>query len=131
MNLVFWLSRLPYLSLVSILGRGSRNWNFARLGLVAEAGSTLIVPLIRILRFVLTLSVVITLITIALLIIPALISLWVLLLRSLPVRLPLLLRLVHGIQDTEVMFRVLKERLRGNAIPAAGRVSAKLQIFFE
>jgi hypothetical protein len=39
--------------------------------------------------------------------------------------------LVHGVQDAEVMLRMLEIALRHHAIPAAGRIAPKLQVFFE
>jgi hypothetical protein len=43
----------------------------------------------------------------------------------------LLRRLVHGVEDTEVVLCVLEEAFRLHPIPAAGRVAPELQIFFE
>ena len=77
-----------------------------------------------------TLALVVALVAVALLIVPALVALRVLL-RRLAVRLPLLLRLVHRVQDTEVMFRVLEERFRRHPVATAGRVAAELEVFFE
>jgi hypothetical protein len=39
--------------------------------------------------------------------------------------------LVHGVQDAEVMFRMLEIAFRHHAIPAAGRIAPKLEVFFE
>ncbi len=39
--------------------------------------------------------------------------------------------LVHGVQDAEVMLRMLKIAFRHNAIPTAGRIAPKLEVFFE
>ncbi len=77
-----------------------------------------------------TLAVFVTLVAVALLIVPALVGLGMLL-RRLAVRLALLLCLVHRVQNTEVMFRMLKEGLRCYAIATAGRVSTELEILFE
>lgn len=46
-------------------------------------------------------------------------------------RLALLGSLVHGIQDAEIMFRVLEVAFRHDPVAAAGRVAAELQIFLE
>lgn len=50
---------------------------------------------------------------------------------GLSLRLVLLCRLVHGIQDAEIMFRVLEVTLSHHPIAAAGRVASKLQVLFE
>ena len=39
--------------------------------------------------------------------------------------------LVHGVQDAEVMLRMLEIAFRHHAIPTAGRVAPKLEVFFE
>jgi hypothetical protein len=39
--------------------------------------------------------------------------------------------LVHGVQDAEVMLRMLEIAFRHHAIPAAGRIAPKLEVFFE
>ena len=39
--------------------------------------------------------------------------------------------LVHGVQDAEVMFRMLEIAFRHHAIPAAGRIAPELEVFFE
>ena len=92
--------------------------------MVAEAGTALLGFVLIVLRLVF-----VALVTIALLVIAALIAL--LLLRSLAVRLVLLLRLVHRVQDTEIMFRMLKERLCCDPVAAAGGVPAKLEVFLK
>ena len=79
----------------------------------------------------LTLAVVVALVAVALLVVPALIGLRVLLLGSLAIRRALLLRLVHRVQDTEIMFRMLKERLCCDPVAAAGGVPAKLEVFLK
>ena len=79
----------------------------------------------------LALPVLVALEAVALLVVPALVGLRVLLLAALTVRLALLLRLVHRVQDAEVMFRVLEKRFRHHPVAAAGRVAAELQIFLE
>ena len=65
--------------------------------------------LVRALFGVLVGGIVVTLETLVLLVIPALVALGRLLLARLAGRLPLLLRLVHGVQDAEVMFRMLED----------------------
>ncbi len=90
----------------------------------------MVVSLLIVILLGLRLTVFIGLITITLLVIPALVALWVLL-RRLTVRLPLLLRLVHGIQDAKVMFGVLKECFRRHSVATAGRVASELKILFE
>jgi hypothetical protein len=49
----------------------------------------------------------------------------------LAVLLVLLRRLVHCIQDTEIMLGVLKIALRHHSVAAAGRIAAELEILFE
>ena len=100
--------------------------------MVAQAGCALIGPLFGFFRFALdlTLTLVVTLEALALLVIAALVPRRVLL-PPLAVRLALLLRLVYSVQDAEVMFRMLEERFRGDAVAAAGRVAAELEVFFE
>ena len=44
-------------------------------------------------------------------------------------RLALLRRLVHRIQDAEIMLRMLEIRLGHHAVAAAGRVATKLEVF--
>jgi hypothetical protein len=39
--------------------------------------------------------------------------------------------LVHGVQDAEVMLRMLEIPFRHHAIPAAGRIAPELEVFFE
>ena len=39
--------------------------------------------------------------------------------------------LVHGVQDAEVMLRMLEIPFRHHAISAAGRIAPKLEVFFE
>jgi len=39
--------------------------------------------------------------------------------------------LIHGVQDAEVMLRMLEIAFRHDAIPAAGRIAPKLEVFFE
>ena len=46
-------------------------------------------------------------------------------------RLVLLLRLVDGIEDAEIVLGVLEIALRHHAVAAAGRVAAELQVFLE
>ena len=46
-------------------------------------------------------------------------------------RLALLGRLVHGVQDTEIVLRVLEIALGIDPVAAAGRVAAKLEVFLE
>ncbi len=46
-------------------------------------------------------------------------------------RLVLLRRLVHGVQDTEIVLRVLEVALRHHPVATAGRVAAELEIFLE
>lgn len=77
-------------------------------------------------------TVFVALVTIALLIAPALIALRVLLLlRSLTAALTLLLGLIHGVQDTEVMFGVLEECLGRHPVSTTCRVATKLEVFFK
>ena len=99
--------------------------------MVAQSGRALVRALFGVFRLGRTLAIVVALETLVLLVIAALVSLRMLLLARLAVRLPLLLRLVHGVQDAEVMFRVLEERFRRYPVTAAGRVAPKLQIFLE
>ena len=80
---------------------------------------------------VLALAVLIALVAVVLLVTPALVALRVLLLWGLSGWLALLLRLIHRVQDTKVMFRVLEEGFSGNPISAAGRVAAELEVFLE
>ena len=40
-------------------------------------------------------------------------------------------RLVHGVQDAEVMLCMLEIAFGHHAIPTAGRVAPKLEVFFE
>ncbi|MEA2726699.1 MAG: hypothetical protein QOF70_1174, partial [Acetobacteraceae bacterium] len=87
--------------------------------------------LVSVFGIALPLAIVVALVTIALLVVSALVGLRVLLLLRLTVRLTLLLSLVHGVQDTEVMFRVLEECFRGHSVAAACRVSAELEVFLE
>jgi hypothetical protein len=54
-----------------------------------------------------------------------------LLLLRLAVRLVLLLSLIHGIQNTEVMFRVLEVGFCRNPVSTTGRVAAELEVFLE
>lgn len=42
-----------------------------------------------------------------------------------------LLRLVHGVQNAKIMFRVLKIALRHHPVAGAGGIAPKLQIFLE
>ncbi len=63
------------------------------------------------------------------LIIAALIGLSMLL--ALTIRLTLLLRLIHRIQNTEVVLRMLEKRLGSHAVATAGRISTKLQILLK
>ena len=39
--------------------------------------------------------------------------------------------LVHGVQDAEVMLRMLEIAFSHHAVPAAGRIAPKLEVFFE
>jgi hypothetical protein len=113
----------------SAFRRSSGDGNFAGVGLVAHAGGTLLGAVVGL---TLALAVLVTLVTLTLLIVPALlITLRMLLLAALAVRLALLLGLVHGVQDTEVMFRMLEERLRRHSVATAGRVAPKLQVLLE
>jgi hypothetical protein len=89
----------------------------------------LVVPLFSVIGVTRGLTVVVALIAVALLVASSLIGL--LLLRSLTVGLTLLLRLIHRIQNAEVMFSVLKERFRGHPVSTARRIAAKLQVFLE
>jgi hypothetical protein len=102
--------------------RGNRD--LAGFRLVAHAYG----PLLGVVRVVL--SIFLALVAIALLIAPALIALRVLL-RGRAAWLALLLRLVHGVQNAEIMFRMLEEGLGRHPVSAAGRIAAQLQIFFE
>jgi hypothetical protein len=43
----------------------------------------------------------------------------------------LLRRLIHRIQDAEVVLGVLEIAFRHHAIAAAGRITSELQVFFE
>lgn len=55
-------------------------------------------------------------------------------LRLIPALLILLMLhrgLVHGVQDAEVMLGMLEIAFRHHAIPAAGRIAPKLEVFFE
>jgi hypothetical protein len=99
--------------------------------LVAQSGRALVRPLFGVFRLGRSLAIVVALETLVLLVIAALVSLRMLLLARLAVWLPLLLRLVHGVQDAEVMFRMLEERFRRYPVTATGRVAPKLQIFLE
>lgn len=54
-----------------------------------------------------------------------------LLLLLLALRLALLCRLVHGVQDAEIMLRMLEIAFRLHPVPAAGRVAAELEILLE
>ena len=96
--------------------------------LVAQARGPLIVPLIAVV--LVAMAVFVALVAVALLEAPALVALRVLL-RGLPGWLTLLLRLVHGVQDTEVMFRMLEEGFGGHPVSTAGRVAAELEVFLE
>jgi hypothetical protein len=98
--------------------------------LLAHAGRARIRALIAVLGLVR--AVFITLETVALLVVPALlVSLGMLLLGALTVRLALLLRLVHRVQDAEVMFRMLEKCLCRDTVPTTGGVAPKLKIFLE
>ena len=98
--------------------------------MVAHARSSLIVPLLAVV--LVARAVFVALVTIALLKPPALITLrMLLLLRSLATALTLLLRLIHRVQDTEVVFGVLEKCLGCHPVSAARRVAAKLEIFLE
>jgi hypothetical protein len=77
------------------------------------------------------LAILVALVTVALLVVPALVGLGMLLLWRLTARLALLLGLVHGVNNTEVMFRVLEERFRRHPVSTAGRIAAELEVFFE
>jgi len=115
--------------LLSAFGRGSGDRNLASFRLVTEPGAALLAPLI-IAGIALTL--IISRVTFALLITSALVALRVLLLlRCLAIRLTLLLRLIHGVKDTEVMLRMLEERLGRHPVAAARRIATKLKVFFE
>jgi hypothetical protein len=111
--------------LFSAFRRGGGDRNFAGLRLVAHARSPLVIVVL------VAVAVLVALVTITLLKTPALVALRVLLLWGLPGGLPLLLRLVHRIQDTEVMFRVLEEGFGGHPVPTAGSIPAELEVFFK
>jgi hypothetical protein len=115
----------------SALGWGCGDRDFASFRLVAQARGALVAPLIAVVGVALTLAVIVALVIVALLVVPALVGLRLLLLRCLAVRLSLLLGLVHGVQDTEVMFCMLEESFRCYPVTTAGRIAAKLQVFFE
>ena len=52
------------------------------------------------------------------------------LLRVLPATV-LLLRLIHGVEDAEIMFGVLEAALSHHAVAGAGRIAAKLEVFLK
>jgi hypothetical protein len=111
--------------------RGGGYGDVACFRLIAQAGRTLLRPLVNVLGVTRRLAVFIALEAVTLLVAAALVALRVLLRLALPVRLALLLRLIHGVQDPEVMFRVLKESFGGYPVSAARSVSAELQVLFE
>lgn len=108
----------------SAFRRGDSNRNFAGVGLIAHPGVALVAIVL-----VTRLAIVVALVAVILLVAAALVAL--LLLRRLPVRLALLDGLVHGVEDTEVMFRMLEERFRRYPVAAAGRIAPELEILFE
>lgn len=59
------------------------------------------------------------------------ISALALLLTFVPLLLALLGGLVHGVENTEIMFRVLEIGFCKNAVASSGRVAAKLEILLE
>lgn len=100
--------------------------------MVAHARSPLIVPLLAVV--LVARAVFVALVTIALLKPSALITLrmlLLLLLRSLATALTLLLRLIHRVQDTEIVFCVLEKCLGRHPVSAARRVAPKLEIFLK
>ena len=99
--------------------------------MIAHAGRPRVDLLFAVVGAALTLAVVVAPVAVALLVVPALIGLRVLLLGSLAIRRALLLRLVHRVQNAEVMFRVLEVGLRGDPVATAGRIAAELEVFFE
>ncbi len=115
----------------SALRRGGGNWYFARVRLVAHAGG----PHLGALSILgVALAVFVALEPFALLVIAALlVALGMLLATALVVlrALALLLRLVHGVQDAKVMFRMLEERFCCHPVATAGRIAAELEVFFE
>jgi hypothetical protein len=113
----------------SAFGRGGGDWNLAGFRLIAHARGALVVALFAVV--LVALAILVALVTVALLVVPALVGLGMLLLWRLTVRLPLLLGLVHGVKNTEVMFRVLEERFRCHPVSTTGRVAAELEVFFE
>ena len=124
----FW--RPPVCVLRSAFGWGRGDGDLSGFRLVAQAGRTLVVPLIAVV--LVALAIFVALVTIALLVVPALIGLrMLLLLRRLTIRLALLLGLVHRVKNAEVMFRVLEEGFCRHPVSTAGRVAAELEIFFE
>jgi len=118
-------------ALRSAFRRCHGNRYFTRFRLVTQTWSPVIVPLLAVV--LVALAVLVALEPIALLKAPALVALRVLLLLLLRglTALALLLRLVHRVQDTEVMFRVLEERLGCHPVATACRVATKLQVFLK
>ncbi len=108
----------------SALWRSRRHGDFAGLGLISHPRRALI----GLVRFrTAGRSVVVALITLALLVVPPVAAR----ILALTVLLALLSRLVHCVQYPKVVFRVLKETLRGNPVATAGSVASKLQIFLK
>jgi len=111
------MNPLSWLLLRSAFGRCRGDRDFTCLGLLTEAGWTL-----SILTFTWRCA-----------FLTGLCCLTLVLAASLAMTLLLLLlsRLVHRIQNTEVVFGVLKKPFGLHPVAAAGRVPAKLEVFLE
>jgi hypothetical protein len=110
----------------SAFRRGRGDGDITGFRLVTKTGGAWLASLIGVVRVALTMTIVVALETIILLIVSSLIRMRVLLLGRLSVLLTLLLGLVHGVQDTKVMFCVLEEGLRGNPVSTAGCIATQL-----